>query len=155
MDDEIKDYFLLFSCRCSESSGCIYQNQINKILSKNKKVKCICRHDSLRSAKDSIDLFYKDFVFVVNAHHNMDNIAYWQLGYAMGKGNKALGLNDGKNDIILPEYIREVIHFSADIKDFYDKIESMLTHIDAAKRLYVSDWDKEIDYIKKNEGKLI
>jgi nucleoside 2-deoxyribosyltransferase len=93
-------------------------------------IKCIKRHENVKSAMQGLRNVKENCVYVINTHRDLDNTAYWQLGYAMGREIEIIGYYDGENEKKIPEDVNTLtnqshsdnsIHFLELISDHISK----------------------------------
>lgn len=96
-----------------------------------------------------MDDLEKSCIYVVDTHKDFDNITYWELGYAMGKGIGIIGYYDGKNKKGIPREVQEVISIPHDIKRFLEKINRALSDLKPKEYPLTEDWDKLGELSKK------
>jgi nucleoside 2-deoxyribosyltransferase len=58
-------------------------------------IESIKKHDNIKLAQEDLNDLEKSCIYVVDTHKDFDNITYWELGYAMGKGIEVIGYYDG------------------------------------------------------------
>jgi hypothetical protein len=99
---------------------------LNKMLHKDRVIESIKKHDNIKLAKEDLDDHKESSIYVVDTHKAFDNITYWELGYAMGKGIEIIGYYDGKTTKNIPSDLEELISIPQDIIRFVKKINSAL-----------------------------
>lgn len=128
---------------------------LNNLVPQGCTIRCIKKHKNIKlSHKDLHDL--KDSsIYVVDAHRGLDNISYWELGYAMGKGLEVIGYYDGKSEIKISRDVKELIGIDEtidDIKRFVDTINRTLADLKPKEYPFSEDWDKQYVPSKKEGG---
>ena len=159
-EDTVQQQYKIFlSCKddliISDMDKKISDTHIEKLLKKHVKdtknadidIECIKRPENVNSAKQDIDMVgvKKNCVYVIDTHSDLDNIAYWQLGYAMGRDIKIIGYYAGKEtDKKISEDVNQLTgqFHSANSKRFLELISAHITNTIGAR---FSDWDKLYD----------
>jgi len=112
-------------------------------------VECIKMPENVNSAmQDMVDV-KNNCVYVIDTHSDLDNTAYWQLGYAMGRDIKIIGYYAGKEtDKKISEDVNQLTgQFHSDnSKRFLELISAHITNTIGAR---FSDWDKMQKQSKK------
>lgn len=143
-------YHVFLSCEDDINIGddCI-EEFLSKKLPKDIAIESIKKHDDIILAKEDMDDLEESCIYVVDTHSDFDNITYWELGYAMGKGIEIIGYYDGKNIKKIPSEVQEVISIPYDINRFLDKINRALSELKPKEYPLIEDWDKLRDVSKK------
>jgi len=143
-------YHVFLSCEedINIEDDCI-EGFLSKKLPKHIDVESIKKHDDIKLAKEDLDDLQESCIYVVDTHSDFDNITYWELGYAMGKGIEIIGYYDGKNIKNIPPEVQEVISIPHDISRFLDKINRALSELKPKEYPLIEDWDKLGDVSKK------
>ena len=111
-------------------------------------IKCIKKRENVKSAMQDLKNVKENCVYVINTHKVLDNIAYWQLGYVMGRKIKIIGYYDGENKKKIPEDVNTLTNqsHSDNSKHF---LELISRHITKTIGVLFEDWDKLYDASKK------
>ena len=143
-------YHVFLSCKDEINIGdeCI-EEFLNKKLPKDIDIESIKKHDDIKLAKEDLDDLKESCIYVVDTHKDFDNITYWELGYAMGKGIEIIGYYDGKTIKKIPSDVEEVISIPRDITRFLDKINRALSELKPKEYPLIEDWDKQQKISKK------
>jgi nucleoside 2-deoxyribosyltransferase len=147
-----KEYKIFLSCEDDIKIG---NNPIEKLLKEHirKKnvdidIKCIKRHENVKSAMQDLKYVKENCVYVINTHRDLDNTAYWQLGYAMGRGIEIIGYYDGKNEKNIHEDVNTLTNqFHSDNSTRFLKMIS--DHITKTIEVFFDEWDNLYDLSKK------
>lgn len=149
-------YHVFLSCKDGINIG---DQGIDEFLSKFLKkvqkdkditIESIKRHDDITNAKEDLDDLKESCIYVVDTHKDFDNITYWELGYAMGKGIDVIGYYDGKNLKKIPLDVEKIIPIPHDISRFLDKVNRALS-IKTPKELPLfDDWNTQKKTIRSN-----
>ena len=59
-------------------------------------IKCVKKRENIKLAMQDMEDVNENCVYVINTHRDLDNTAYWQLGYAMGRKIKIIGYYKGE-----------------------------------------------------------
>jgi hypothetical protein len=76
---------------CHLETICANKDQLKHIIP-NTEIEFINRHNTIIAAYQDMEKLYEHCVFIVNYHRDANNINYFQLGYAKGKGIEILVL---------------------------------------------------------------
>lgn len=125
---------------------------LSKKLPKNIAIESIKKHEDITLAKEDLDDLKESSIYVVDTHKELDNITYWELGYAMGKGMEVIGYYDGKNVKKIPSDVEGLITVPHDIIRFLDKINRALSGLKPKEYPLIEDWDKQYKSSKKDAG---
>ncbi len=111
-------------------------------------IKCVKKRENIKSAMQDLEDVNENCVYVVDTHRNLDNIAYWQLGYVMGRKIKIIGYYDGENKKKIPEDVNTLTNqsHSDNSKHFLELISH---HITKTIGVVFEDWDKQQKVSKK------
>jgi nucleoside 2-deoxyribosyltransferase len=106
-------------------------------------IKCIKRHENVKSARQDLKYVKENCVYVINTHRVLDNTAYWQLGYAMGRKIAIIGYYDGKNEKNIRKDVNALTNDShSDNSKHFLKLIS--DHIANTTGVRFSDWENSI-----------
>lgn len=126
---------------------------LSKKLPKNIAIKSIKKNEDIKEAKEDLDQLKESSIYVVDTHKEFDNIAYWELGYAMGKGIEVIGYYDGKNMKKIPSDVEGLITVPHDLARFLDKINRALSGLKPMESpLIDEDYNKQYKTSKKDAG---
>ena len=145
-------YHVFLSCEDDINIGddCI-EDFLNKNLPKDIAIESIKKHDDIILAKEDLDDLEESCIYVVDTHSVFDNITYWELGYAMGKGIKIIGYYDGKTTKMIPSDVEGLISIPHDINRFLKKINRALSKQKPEEYpLEEEDWNK-LQKVSKKE----
>ena len=103
-------------------------------------IKCIKRQENVKLAMQDLKNVKENCVYVINTHRDLDNTAYWQLGYAMGRKIEIIGYYDGKNEKNIREDVNTLTNqsHSANSKHFLKLISD---HISNTTGVHFGDWN--------------
>lgn len=143
-------YHVFLSCEddISIEDKCI-EEFLSEKLPKETAIESIKKHDNIKLAQEDLDDLKESCIYVVDTHKDFDNITYWELGYAMGKGIEVIGYYDGENRKKIPIEVQEVIAIPHNINRFLDKINRVLSELKPKEYPFVEDWDKLGELSKK------
>ena len=79
----------------------------------------------------------------------MDNINYWEIGYAMGKGIKIIGYSDGKNEKKIPKNLENLINVPENIDMFIKNIRYTIPYLDPIQDIFAQEWPEQLNAAKK------
>lgn len=143
-------YHLFLSCKDDIN---IQNEKIEEFLSKKLPkdivIERINKPEDIKLAKDDLDDLKESSIYVVDTHKDFDNITYWELGYAMGKGMEVIGYYDGKNIKKIPSDVEGIINIPRNITRFLDKINRALSELKPKELPLIEDWDKQHVLSKK------
>lgn len=151
-------YHLFLSCEDILVENQKIESLLNKIIesdqqtgdSGRKIVKRLCRKDyEIKELKDKFDRFNKSSLYVVNTHEKLDNINYWEIGYAMGKGIEVIGYSDGESEKKIPENIEDLINVPRSVTNFIEHIMSVIDDLEPKKDIFSQEWLKQLSAAKK------
>jgi len=145
-------YHVFLSCEDDISIGddCI-EEFLSKNLPKDIAIETIKKHDNIILAKEDLDDLEESCIYVVDTHSDFDNITYWELGYAMGKGIEIIGYYDGKTIKNIPADVEGLISIPQDIIRFLKKINRALSKRKPEEYpLDEDDWNK-LQKVSKKE----
>ncbi len=151
-------YHLFLSCEDILINDQKIEDLINKIIesdqqignSGRKIVQRLCRNDyEIEELKDKFDRFKKSSLYVVNTHEELDNINYWEIGYAMGKGIEVIGYSDGESETNIPENIEDLINVPRNVTNFIEHIMSVIDDLEPKKDNFSKEWLKQLNPAKK------
>jgi nucleoside 2-deoxyribosyltransferase len=144
-------YHVFLSCKDDINIGneCI-EEFLNKKLPKEIDIESIKKHDDIKLAKEDLDELEESCIYVVDTHKDFDNITYWELGYAMGKGIEIIGYYDGKTTKKIPSDVEELINIPQNLIRFLKKINHALYKRKPEEGpLDDKDWNKLYDVSKE------
>ena len=140
-----KEYKIFLSCEDDIKIG---DKQIKKLLEDHIRgkmkedidIKCIKRHENVKSAMQGLKNVKENCVYVIDTHRDLDNIAYWQLGYVMGRNIEIIGYYDGKNEKKIREDVNTLTnpYHSDNSKHF---LELLSDHISFRIGVHFGDWN--------------
>ena len=145
-------YHVFLSCEDDINIGgdCI-EEFLSKNLPKDIAIESIKKHDDIMLAKEDLDDLEESCIYVVDTHSDFDNITYWELGYAMGKGIEIIGYYDGKTTKNIPADVEGLISIPQDIIRFLKKINRALSKRKPEEYpLDEDDWNK-LQKVSKKE----
>ena len=96
-------YHLFLSCEDILINDQKIEDLINKIIEQDpqagkngtKIVERMCRpSEDIKQLKGYLHGRERSTVYVINTHKKLDNINYWEIGYAMGKGIEIIGYSE-------------------------------------------------------------
>jgi hypothetical protein len=153
IDDKEKNK--IYSVKKEEGKLKIYENvcieeYLNRKLSKNTAIECIKKHKDIKSARKKLYNLKKSSIYVINTHKDLDNIAYWELGYAMGKQITIIDFYDGNNEKRIPSIVDEVIGESRDVKHFFERIDQVILNLEPKVSVFSGDWN-DLGKVSKKE----
>ena len=135
-------YHVFLSC---EDEVLIDDENINSFLNnlapKDCTIECI-KHKNIKLTKEDLDDLEESSIYIVDTHQGFDEIAYWELGYAMGKGLKVIGYHNSKSDMKIPPDIKELINIPSDITRFVKKINWAFAELKPKECPLQDDWNK-------------
>jgi nucleoside 2-deoxyribosyltransferase len=137
-------YHVFLSCEGDINIGddCI-EEFLSKNLPRDIAIESIKKHDNIILAKEDLDDLEESCIYVVDTHSNFDNITYWELGYAMGKGIEIIGYYDGKTTKNIPTDVEGLISIPQDVIRFLKKINRALSKRKPEEYpLDEDDWNK-------------
>lgn len=136
-------YHVFLSCEddINIEDKCI-EEFLSEKLPKEIAIKRIKKHDNIKLAQEDLDDLKESCIYVVDTHKDFDNITYWELGYAMGKGIEVIGYYDGENMKKIPIGVQEVISIPHNINRFLDKLNRVLSELKPKEYPFIEDWDK-------------
>ena len=104
-------------------------------------IKCVKKRENIKLAMQDLEDVNENCVYVIDTHRDLDNTAYWQLGYAMGKKIKIIGYYDGKTEKKIREDVNTLTNqsHSDNSKHFLELISH---HITKTIGVVFEDWDK-------------
>ena len=143
-------YHVFLSCEddINIEDKCI-EEFLSEKLPKEIAIESIKKHDNIKLAQEDLDDLTESCIYVVDTHKDFDNITYWELGYAMGKGIEVIGYYDGENMKKIPIGVQEVISIPHNINRFLDKLNRVLSELKPKEYPFVEDWDKLGEISKK------
>lgn len=143
-------YKIFLSCK---DDLIISDTHIEKLLKKHVKnekdadidIECVKRRGTVKSAMQDLVDVKKNCVYVIDIQSDLDNTAYWQLGYAMGRDIKIIGYYAGKetDKKISDDVYRLTTPYHSD--DSAHFLELISAHINNTIGARFSDWDKLYD----------
>ena len=148
------EYKIFLSCEDDIKIGDKHIKELLKEHIRGKKnadidIKCIKRHENVKLAMQDLKYVKGNCVYVINTHRDLDNTAYWQLGYAMGREIEIIGYYDGKNEKNIREDVNTLTNqtHSDNSKHFLKLISYHISHttgvpFDDWKNLYRDTKDK-------------
>ena len=111
-------------------------------------IKCVKKRENIKLAMQDLEDVNENCVYVIDTHRDLDNTAYWQLGYAMGRKIKIIGYYDGENKKKIPEDVNTLTNqFHSDNSTHF--LELISRHITKTIDVVFEDWDKLYDASKK------
>ena len=111
-------------------------------------IKCVKKRENIKLAMQDLEDVNENCVYVIDTHRDLDNTAYWQLGYAMGKKIKIIGYYDGKTEKKIPEDVNTLTNQSHSDNSIHF-LELISLHITKTIDVVFEDWDKLYDASKK------
>ena len=148
-----KVYKIFLSCKDDLK---IHNEHIEKLLKDHVRmtknvdidIKCIKRRENVKSSMQDLKYAKKNCVYVVDTHSDLDNIAYWQLGYVMGREIMMIGYYDGENEKNIHEDVDQLT-MASQSDDSMHFLELISCHITDTIGVLFGDWDKLYDESKK------
>ena len=119
-----------------------------KIENRETYIKCVKKRENIKSAMQDLEDVNENCVYVIDTHRNLDNIAYWQLGYVMGRKIKIIGYYDGENKKKIPEDVNTLTNQSHSDNSIHF-LELISHHITKTIGVVFEDWDKQQRISKK------
>jgi nucleoside 2-deoxyribosyltransferase len=111
-------------------------------------IKCVKKRENIKLAMQDLEDVNENCVYVIDTHRNLDNVAYWQLGYAMGRKIKIIGYYDGENKKKIHEDVNTLTNqYHSDNSIHF--LELISHHITKTIDVVFEDWDKLYDASKK------
>lgn len=120
----------------------LIENRLRETEGVNLEIKCFKSFKNVNSASQRQKCVKKRCVYVIDTHSCLNNTAYWQLGYAMGKDMEIIGYYAGENkDKAISDDVDQLTRskHSTDDQDFFELIR---THIADKMGVSVSNWNK-------------
>ena len=111
-------------------------------------IKCVKKRENIKLAMQDLEDVNENCVYVIDTHRDLDNTAYWQLGYAMGRKIKIIGYYDGKNKKKIREDVNTLTNHSHSDNSIHF-LELISHHITKTIGVLFEDWDKLYDPSKK------
>ena len=148
-------YHVFLSCKddINIENECIEKYLNKMLLTKDRVIESIKKHDNIKLAKEDLDDHKESSIYVVDTHKDFDNITYWELGYAMGKGIEIIGYYDGKTTKNIPSDVEELINIPQNLIRFLKKINRALNNRKPEEGpLDDRDWNN-LQKITKKESK--
>ena len=105
-------------------------------------IKCVKKHENIKLAMQDLEDVNENCVYVIDTHRNLDNTAYWQLGYVMGRKIKIIGHYDGKNEKKIPEDVNTLTNQSHSDNSTHF-LELISHHITKTIGVLFEDWNKQ------------
>lgn len=106
--------------------------------------KRIKKRDSLEISKEDLDDLKESIIYVVNTHKNMNEITYWELGYAMGKGLKVIGYLDENSSMEITSDVKRLISpIPENIQRFLEKIDRFVDNLVPQKVSVEINWEEQ------------
>ncbi|WP_440956412.1 hypothetical protein ACSAZK_05670 [Methanosarcina sp. Mfa9] len=139
-------YYIFLSCNKISVEDAHIQEYINKRIPKSKDIfiRCIPKHDNLEYSKYAIDKRVGSSIYIVNTNEEPDYVNSWELGYAMGKGLTIIGYSEGKNEIKIPEDMKNLIRpIPKDINQFVENINLTLDELTPKEEVIEEDWNRQ------------
>ena len=104
-------------------------------------IKCVKKRKNIKLAMQDLEDVNENCIYVIDTHRNLDNIAYWQLGYVMGRKIKFIGYYDGKTEKKIPEDVNILTNqYHSDNSIHF--LELIGHHITKTIGVVFDDWDK-------------
>lgn len=139
----------IYNLILSSDEGILIENDsIENFLTKklvngsNLSFNCIPECNSLERSKEEMDELESSIIYVVNTNENMNSIAYWQLGYAMGKGVQVIGYCAENCSIQIESDVEEIIAIPKDINRFLKKINRFVSNL-KPEVVAIESWDTQ------------
>lgn len=157
-------YHLFLSCEDIRINNQKIEDLINKIIEQDpqagnngkKIIERMCRHsEDIKQLKGYLHGREQSTVYVINTHKELDNINYWEIGYAMGKGIEIIGYSDGNNEKKIPDYIENLIDVPENVKMFIEKIGDIIDNLKPKQDIFAQDWADQLrPAVKEIEGEI-
>ena len=147
------EYKIFLSCvdDIKVEDKCIEKKLKEFILKAEKRVidiKCVKKHENIKLAMQDLEDVNENCVYVIDTHRNLDNIAYWQLGYVMGRKIKIIGYYDGENKKKIPEDVNTLTNQSHSDNSTHF-LELISHHITKTIGVLFEDWNKQQKLLEK------
>ena len=113
-------------------------------------IKCVKKRENIKLAMQDLEDVNENCVYVIDTHRNLDNIAYWQLGYVMGRKIKFIGYYDGENKKTIPEDVNTLTSQSHSDNSIHF-LELISHHITKTIGVLFEDWDKQQKMSEKEQ----
>lgn len=151
-------YHLFLSCEDILINNQKIEDLINKIIEQDpqagnngkKIVECMCRHSAdIKQLKSYLHNRELSTVYVIDTHKELDDINYWEIGYAMGKGIEIIGYSDGESEKKIPSNIENLIDVPENIKMFIEKMGDILNTLKPKQDIFAQDWVTQLKPAEK------
>ena len=147
------EYKIFLSCvdDIKVEDKCIEKKLKEFILKTEKRVidiKCVKKHENIKLAMQDLEDVNENCVYVIDTHRDLDNTAYWQLGYAMGRKIKIIGYYDGENKKKIPEDVNTLTNQSHSDNSTHF-LELISHHITKTIGVLFEDWNKQQKLLEK------
>lgn len=151
-------YYLLLSSEDISVNDEKIERLINKMIESGAhtgnnngiKIECTCKHNyDIKRLINYLRGREKSTVYVVDAHKELDNINYWEIGYAMGKGIEIIGYSDGESEKKIPKDLENILNVSEDTNLFVENIINILNNLEPKSDVFSEDWRDQLSSAKK------
>jgi hypothetical protein len=152
-------YYLLLSCENISVNNEKIERLISKMIESGThsgnngsgiKIECTCKHSyDIKRLINYLRGREKSTVYVIDAHKELDNINYWEIGYAMGKGIEIIGYSDGESEKKIPTDLENVLNISEDTNLFVENIIDILNNLEPKVDIFSEDWHDQLNSAKK------
>ncbi len=139
-------YHVFISCDSFSVNEAELDQFLNKLIQqdgRNTKVKCIPKIETLSDFIHRFNRVEKSSIYVINANEKLDNISYWELGYAMGKGLDVIGFSENIDEINSCLDFKHIINVYDDLEEFVEAIEDLFANLTPKENIFVDDWDTQ------------
>lgn len=113
---------------------------LNKLMPQGYEIKCIKKHKNIKQSKKELSDLKDSSIYVVDTHKGLDNISFWELGYAMGSGLEVIGYYDGRSEIKVPKEVKELIGTDEATDDVGSFVENI-------RRIFATEKKKPMEYV--------
>lgn len=117
---------------------------------RNIDIECIKKQEDLTLSREDLEGLKESSIYVVNTHEDLDYIASWELGYAMGKGLTIIGYYDGESAMKIPADVKTLINpIPSDVNRFITMLSRALGKLETTKYPLKEDWNTQHEPSKR------
>ncbi len=152
-------YNLLLSCEDILVENQKIERLINKMIESDQqtgnngngiRIECKCGHNyDIKQLISYLSDCEQSTVYVIDTHKELDNINYWEIGYAMGKGIEIIGYSDGESEKKIPENIESLINVPENSKMFIENIRDIINNLKPKQDIFAQDWADQLKPAEK------
>lgn len=139
-------YHVVVSCDNFLVNKTHLEKYLNKIVQQNganTQIKCIQVDDNLRNFISRFNHLETSSICAINVNEKLDDVNYWWLGYAMGKGLEVLAYSEDMDEINVCHNFQDIMNIYEDVGEFIGAIGDVFSNLTPKNDIYIDDWETQ------------